>query len=238
MQPTMSHQMMGYDRTSAMFSPDGRLLQVEYAKKTVKQGVTVMSIVCKDGVVIVADKRIIDRLVVEKSVEKIFQVDSHIGAAASGIVSDGRILIERSQLVAQQHKVTYGEPIPISILVKDICDLKQQYTQLGGARPFGVSIIYAGIDENEPKLFVTEPTGIFFGFRATAIGEAESEIKEILLKEYKDTLSVEEGLKFCLKTLKKVLAKEFDITKIDAAYIKVADPQFKRITNNELKKYT
>jgi len=113
MQPPMSHQAMGYDRTSTMFSPDGRLLQVEYAKKTVKQGTSVVGVVCKDGVVLVADLRVAERLIIPKSIEKVFQVDSHIGAAASGIVSDGRVLIERAQVLAQQHKVTYDTPIEI-----------------------------------------------------------------------------------------------------------------------------
>src|SRR3989344_8565532 len=103
----LSHQAMGYDRTSAMFSPDGRLLQAEYAKKTVKMGPTAVGIACKDGVVIVADKRVVEKLVVPQSVEKVYQIDEHIGAAVSGIVSDGRILVERSQIIAQQHRVTY-----------------------------------------------------------------------------------------------------------------------------------
>src|SRR3989338_6044704 len=106
MQPQMSHQAMGYDRTSTMFSPDGRLLQVEYAKKTVKQGTSAIGVVCKDGVVLVADKRIVEKLIVPESVEKVFQVDEHIGATASGIISDGRVLIERSQVLSQQHKIT------------------------------------------------------------------------------------------------------------------------------------
>ncbi|MEK6848606.1 MAG: proteasome subunit alpha, partial [Nanoarchaeota archaeon] len=130
-----SHQAMGYDRTSIMFSPDGRLLQVEYAKKTVKQGTTSVGMVCKDGVLLIADKRVTERLVVPKSVEKVFQIDEHIGASVSGILSDGRILIEKAQVMAQQHRMTYSVPISTESLVKEICNLKQLYTQVGGARP-------------------------------------------------------------------------------------------------------
>src|SRR3989344_2809325 len=111
MQTSMQHQMMGYDRAATMFSPDGHLLQVEYAKKTVRQGTNAIGIVCKDGVLLIADRRISEKLIVPESVEKIFQIDSHIGAAASGIVSDGRILVERAQILAQQHRVTYDSPI-------------------------------------------------------------------------------------------------------------------------------
>jgi len=104
----MQHQMMGYDRSIAMFSPDGRLLQVEYAKKTVRQGSTAVGIVCKDGVLLVTDKRIVDPLVVSEAIEKIFKVDDHIVSTAAGILSDARVLIEMAQLKAQQHKVRYA----------------------------------------------------------------------------------------------------------------------------------
>ena len=231
----MQHQMMGYDRTSTMFSPDGRLLQVEYAKKTVKQGSTTMGLVCKDGVVLIADKRITEALIVPASVEKVFQIDEHIGATASGILSDGRILIDRARLLAQQHRVTYDEPIDTASLVKDICDMKQQFTQFGGARPFGVSILFAGIN-SEPELFLTDPTGIYFQYKATAIGEAENEIKEILNKEYKESITIDEGITLAVKALKKVLGKEFDIKRIDGAYIKTSEKQFKRIDMKYLQK--
>jgi proteasome alpha subunit len=234
---TMQHQMMGYDRTSTMFSPDGRLLQVEYAKKTVKQGSTAIGIVCKDGILLVADKRISEQLVVPASVEKVFQVDEHIGATASGILSDGRILIDRARLIAQQHRVTYDEPMDTVSLVKEICDIKQQFTQFGGARPFGVSILFAGIN-SEPELFLTDPTGIYFQYKATAIGEAETEIKEVLNKEYKETMDLEEGLKLAIRALKKVLGKDFDIKRIDGAYIKLDEKKFKRIDAKFLTKIT
>src|SRR6056300_1125551 len=124
MQP-VQHQMMGYDRAITMFSPDGRLLQVEYAKKTVKLGNTAIGMVCSDGVILVADKRIVDKLVVLDAIEKIFQIDDHVISTASGIISDARVLVERAQLKAQQHKVTYDTPIETLTIVKDICNLKQ-----------------------------------------------------------------------------------------------------------------
>ena len=236
MQQSMAHQMMGYDRASTMFSPDGRLLQVEYAKKTVKQGTSALGIVCRDGVLLMADKRLVDPLIVPSSIEKVYQVDDHIGATASGILSDGRMLIERARLTAQQHKVTYDEPIDVASVVKDICNLKQQFTQFGGARPFGVSVLFAGVDNSTPSLYLTEPTGIFFEYKATAIGEGENEIKEVLNKEYKESLTIEEGIKLAIKALKKSLAKEFDINRIDGAYIKISDKSFIRLKKEQIKK--
>ncbi|MEK6934373.1 MAG: archaeal proteasome endopeptidase complex subunit alpha [Nanoarchaeota archaeon] len=238
MQQQMSHQAMGYDRTSTMFSPDGRLLQVEYAKKTVKQGTSAIGLVCKDGVVLVADKRIVEKLIVPESVEKVFQVDDHIAATASGIISDGRVLIERSQILAQQHRVTYDTPIDVQTIVKDICNIKQQFTQYGGARPFGVGVLFVGVDpNNENKLFLTDPTGIYFEFKATAIGEGEAEIKEILDKEYKESISVEEGIKLSIKALRRVLGKEFDIIRVDGAYINNNEKKFNRLTQDKLSKF-
>ena len=207
MQQPMPHQLMGYDRAITMFSPDGRLLQVEYAKKTVRQGSTAIGVVCSDGVLLVADKRVVDTLVVPESVEKIWQIDDHIGASASGILSDARVLIDRAQLKAQQNRVTYDSEIDTSSIVKDICDLKQVCTQSGGLRPFGVSVLIAGIDDNTPKLFETDPIGIYFQYRATAIGEGEIEVEEILHSEYKQDITIENGLKLCLKALKRVLVK-------------------------------
>ena len=232
----MPHQLMGYDRTITMFSPDGRLLQVEYAKKTVRQGSTAIGFVCKDGVLLVTDKRIVDKLVVPDAVEKIFQVDDHIIATASGILSDARILIERAQLRAQQHQVTYDTPIDTLSVVKDIANLKQIVTQSGGFRPFGVSLLIAGIDEDGPKVFETDPTGIFFQYWACAIGEGEVEVEELLHKEYKQDMAIEDCLKLAIKALTRFLDKNFNVDRIDAAYVKIKDPKMGRIDKEMISK--
>ncbi len=235
MQP-MSHQLMGYDRAITMFSPDGRLLQVEYAKKTVRQGSTAIGLVCSDGIVLVADKRVTEKLMIAESVEKIFQIDEHIGATASGILSDARVLIERAQLRAQQHRVTYDTPIDVLSVVKDVCALKQICTQSGGLRPFGVSIIFAGVDEDGPKLFETDPTGIYFQFRAAVIGEGEPEIEAILDKEYKPNLTIEEGIKLALNVLSKVLGKNFSTERIDAAYIGTEEKKYTKVKKDKIER--
>lgn len=227
---------MGYDRAITMFSPDGRLLQVEYAKKTVRQGSTAIGMVCSDGVLLVADKRIVDSLVVPESVEKIWQIDEHIGAAASGILSDARVLIDRAQLRAQQNRVTYDSEIDTLTIVKEMCDLKQICTQSGGLRPFGVSILVAGIDDHTPRLFETDPIGIFFQYMATVIGEGEVEVEEILHKEYNQNLTMEEGLRLSLKALKKVLGENFSVNRIDAAYISTTEKKFRKVAKQRIEK--
>src|SRR3989338_7916479 len=137
----ISHQAMGYDRSSIMFSPDGRLLQVEYTKETIRHGTSALGIICKDGVILVSDKRVNEKLIISESVEKISEIDYHIAATSTGLVMDARVLIERAQLIAQQHKMVYETPTNVLSLVKEICDIKQTHTQYGGARPFGVSLL-------------------------------------------------------------------------------------------------
>ena len=151
-------------------------------------------------------------------------------------MSDARVLIERAQVKAQQHRVTYDGPIDVVSIVKDICNLKQICTQSGGLRPFGVSILVGGIDGNKPTLFETDPTGIFFEYRARVIGEGETEIEEILHKEHDYELTIEEGLKLCLTALKKVLGENFSVERIDAAYIKTKEKKFKKFSKDAINK--
>lgn len=235
MQP-MPHQLMGYDRAITMFSPDGRLLQVEYAKKTVRQGSTAIGMVCKDGVLFVTDKRIVDKLVVPESIEKIWKVDDHIGATASGIISDARVLIERAQVKAQQHRVTFDTPIDVATVVGDIAALKQICTQSGGLRPFGVSTLIAGIDSRGPRLFETDPTGIFFEYKATVIGEGEPEIEEALAAEYDPSMTIEDGLRLSVSLLAKVLDKKFNVDRVDAAYISTKERMFSKVDRSRMEK--
>jgi len=235
MQP-MPHQLMGYDRAITMFSPEGRLLQVEYAKKTVKQGSSAIAMVCKDGILFVTDKRILDPLIITDEVEKIWQIDKHIGVTASGILSDARVLIERSQVTAQQHNITYDSPIDVSTVVKEVCDLKQLTTQSGGLRPFGVSLLIGGIDESGLKLYLTDPTGIYFPYRAVAIGEGDSEITEILHKKYKSSITLKEGIKLSLEAIKTVLGDNFKLDRIDVAYVDIDSKEFKRMPKEDLER--
>ena len=229
---------MGYDRSITMFSPDGRLLQVEYAKKTVKQGSTALGLVCKDGIVLVADKRITSKLMVPEAIEKMFKIDDHIAATASGIISDARVLVDRSQLKAQQHSVTYDSKIDILSIVKDICDLKQICTQSAGLRPFGVSMLVGGVEEDGSlRLFLTEPYGLYFEYKAAVIGEGEVEIDAFLQKKYKPNMLVEEGIKFGLSAMKEFLGSEFNFERVDVVFVNTHNKRWTKLTDGELKNF-
>jgi proteasome alpha subunit len=232
----LNHQMMGYDRAVSMFSPDGRLLQVEYAKKTVKQGSTALAIVCSDGVVIIAEKKLPSKLVIPESVEKIFEIDGHIAVTFAGITSDARVLVERSQVKAQQHRITYESSIDAISVVKDIADLKQYTTQSGGIRPFGVSLVIAGVDTDGAKVYVTDPTGIYFQCKAIAIGENDTKVEEILVKEYKESITITEALKLGIKALKSSSEEGISAERVEAAYIKSEDKKFVRVSKSEIAK--
>lgn len=233
---SMQHQMMGYDRAITMFSPDGRLLQVEYAKKTVSLGNTAIGIMCKDGVLLVTDKRIVDKLVVAEAVEKIWQIDDHVMTTAAGILSDARILVERAQEKAAGYRITYDSPIDILSIVKDLANLAQYCTQSGGLRPFGVSMLVAGMDSDGKKLFQTDPTGLFNQWKATAIGEGEEEVQAALHKEYKDDMTVEQGLKLAITSLKKFLGESFDVERVDAAVIMADSKVMERVSKERIAK--
>ena len=237
MDKSMIDRQMGYDRSITMFSPDGRLLQVEYAKKTVRQGSTAIGIACKDGVVLVADKRITSKLMIPSAIEKMFKIDDHIAVTAAGIISDARVLVDRAQLKAQQHAVTYDSKIDVLTVVKDMCDLKQICTQSAGLRPFGVSMLVAGIeDDGTIKLFLTEPYGLYFQYQATVIGEGDSEIEAMLQKKYKPTMTINEGLRLGVSLLKNYLKTEFVSERIDAVYINSEKRRYTKLTGEEVKK--
>jgi len=232
----MQHQVMGYDRTATMFSPDGHLLQVEYAEKTVRLGSASIGMISSDGVVIMADRRVKDTLIQPESANKIYEIDEHIAATASGILSDARVLIERAQLISQQHRVTYDSPIDVESIIKEIANLKQAFTQYGGARPFGVSILVVGIANKHKKLYVSDVTGNYFSYKAIAIGENDEKIKESLRKEYNEKMSSEECLKLGFKIFKEILGKNFDINRFDIGIIGI-DGKIKRMHGDLLKKY-
>ncbi|MBS3070265.1 archaeal proteasome endopeptidase complex subunit alpha [Candidatus Micrarchaeota archaeon] len=208
-----------YDRAITVFSPDGRLFQVEYAREAVKTGATSIGMVCKDAVILLAQKRLSSTLIVGGSHEKIFQIDSHIAAASSGLVADARKLVDMSRMEAQKHRLTYDEAISVEMLSKKIGDHIQAYTQYGGVRPYGVSLLIAGVD-GTMRLFETDPSGALFEYKATAIGSGKKAVEELFEKEYDAQLGLDDGLKLCVKALKKVSDGKLAPDVVDVAVIK------------------
>ena len=169
----------GYDRAITVFSPDGRLYQVEYAIETVRRGTLALGIKCKDGVLLAVEEKT-RKLQISDVTQKIFQIDDHIGVAAAGYIPDARAQVDHARFFAQSNKLIYDEPVDVEIVAKNIADMSQQLTQYAGVRPFGVALIIAGVDTTGGELFLTDPSGTFIGYDAIAIGQGSDQVNEFL----------------------------------------------------------
>ncbi|MCK4416276.1 MAG: archaeal proteasome endopeptidase complex subunit alpha [Thermoplasmatales archaeon] len=227
---------MAYDRAITVFSPDGRLFQVEYAREAVKRGTTTVGLKFKDGVVLIIDKRITSRLIEPSSIEKIFVIDDHIGCATSGLVADARSLIDRARLDAQINEITYDEKIQIKTLVKRICDFKQTYTQYGGVRPFGTALLIAGVDETGPRLFSTDPSGALMEYKASSEGSGRSGAMAYFEENYKENISSEEAVDMGIKALHKGTEGKLNPDAIEIGVVK-KDVSFHILSPEETKTY-
>ena len=193
-----------YDSAATMFSPDGRIYQVEYAREAVKRGTTAVGVVFEGGAVLLVDKRISSKLIEAHAVEKIFKIDRHIACASSGLVGDARMLVARARAVSANNRVTYGESIEVNVLVKDLSDIMQAYTQNGGVRPFGAAFLIAGIDpDGTVRLFETDPSGAVVAYKASAIGVGRAAAMELLEEKYRGTLTQDAAIKLGLSALYK-----------------------------------
>jgi proteasome alpha subunit len=231
----MQPGQMAYDRGITVFSPDGRLFQVEYAREAVKKGTTTIGLKYKDGVILVVDKRVSSKLVEPESIEKIYDVDEYIGCATSGLVADARVLIDEARKHAQIHKVTYGENITVELLVKKVCDFKQNYTQYGGARPFGTALLVAGVDDLGVHLFETDPSGALVAYKATCIGSGRPIVMETFEKEFKDKLSFEAAAKLGLKALAAATEETPSESSVEIGVIE-RGKKFRRLSDSEISK--
>jgi proteasome alpha subunit len=171
---------MGYDRGLTMFSPEGRLYQVEYALEAVKRGTLAIAIKAKDGAVLVVHKKIMTKLMDPNQIHKVYLVDKHVGVAISGLHADARVLTDQARIQAAIHRLNYDEDVPVATLVKKICDISQAYSQHGGVRPFGASLMFVGVDDTGPQVFTTSPSGTYFSWIAKAIGFKSDECQDYL----------------------------------------------------------
>ncbi|MDO8634140.1 MAG: archaeal proteasome endopeptidase complex subunit alpha [archaeon] len=229
-------QTAGYDRTATMFSPDGRLYQVEYASKIVTQGTIGVALKYADGVVFGADKNIASRLVVPASIEKVFKIDDHIGAVSAGLVGDARRLIQIARQKSQENRSYYDEAIGVETLVKEISGISQIFTQYAGMRPFGVSFIIGGVDSTGFRLFETEPSGALAEYSAIAIGKNKNKAMDFFEKNYKDKMALDDGTSLLLKAMSAALdeKEKMDYKRLEFAFID-SSQKFKTISNEKLK---
>jgi len=227
---------MAYDRAITVFSPDGRLFQVEYAREAVKRGTTTIGLKFKDGVTLIIDKRVSSRLIEPFSIEKIFVIDDHVGCATSGLVADARVLVDRARVEAQINKITYDETIPVDMLVKKICDFKQNFTQYGGVRPFGTSLLIAGIDSSGTHLFETDPSGALMAYKAGSIGSGRNEAMAVFDEKYKDDMRRDDAVLLGLEALSKATEGEMTDVSVEIGLIEKG-ANFRKLDPEEVSKY-
>jgi len=227
---------MAYDRAITVFSPDGRLFQVEYAREAVKRGTTAVGVKFKDGVVLAIDKRIASKLVDAASIEKIFQIDEHIGCATSGLVADARVLVDRARIEAQINRLYYDEKISVESLVKKICDFKQTYTQYGGVRPFGTALLVAGVDDVDIHLFETDPSGALMAYRAGAIGEGRNNALTLFESKYKDGMDMDNAVTLSVEALSQSTEEELTSKTVEVGVVK-RDENFRKLPPDDVQKY-
>jgi proteasome alpha subunit len=227
-------QQQAYDRGITIFSPDGRLYQVEYAREAVKRGSASIGVRTAEGVVLLADKRSHSPLMEPASVEKLHKADDHVGMASAGHVADARQLIDFARRQAQVERLRYGEPMGVETLTKTVTDYIQQYTQIGGARPFGVAFVVGGIENGEPRLFETDPSGTPYEWKALAIGEGRAEVREYLEERYTAEMSLEEGVELALGALSEATGELLEPDGLGLATIDVDTETFSQYSVPEV----
>lgn len=226
-----------YDRAITVFSPDGRLFQVEYALETVNRGATILGISCSEGVVLGAEEKIETKLQDTNFTWKLYKVDDHLGAAVVGLGSDARILIDQARVYAQSNRLMYDEDIDVEIITKRVGDIKQLYTQHAGVRPFGVSIIFGGVDKTGSRVFATDPSGSYRGYKAVAVGIGREAVENLLKEEYREDMNLEEAIKFAVKCLTKALEARGEPKRIKIGVVPSATRKLKMLTDKEIETY-
>ncbi|MFX1482000.1 MAG: archaeal proteasome endopeptidase complex subunit alpha [Promethearchaeota archaeon] len=227
----------GYDMSTSIFSPDGRIFAAEYAKKAVELGETSIGVLVDDGVILLAKKKL-RPLQEPESVEKISMIDNHVGVVTSGLTADARKLVAEARIKAQSYWLTYEEPVPAEALAEHICDLKAQFTQGGGARPYGVAMMFGSIDhDGSPQLYVTDPVGTFWGFLAAVLGRGAAPAGEYLEKHYSRTLSIDDAISLALNALRESEETDLSPESVEIAKVPKKTQTYTKLTMSEIGRF-
>ena len=225
--------MAGYDSALTVFSPNGHLFQVEYAMEAVKKGLCSVGVRGKNSVVLGVEKKTVTKLQEPRTVKKIHQLDRNISIAFSGLNADARILSNMARVECQSYRLNYDDDPPVEYIAKFISSTQQKYTQRGGVRPFGISTLIAGFDNsNRPRLFQTEPSGVFSEWKSNCAGRNTKQLKDFLEKNYKDDMSVEDTLRLACKSLMDVVesgAKNIEL-------VVLTEKETRMLTDEEVEK--
>jgi len=228
-----------YDHGVNTFSPEGRLFQVEYAIEAIKLGSTAIGIKTPEGVVLAVEKRITSPLILPDSIEKIVEIDSHISCAMSGLIADSKTLVDRARVEAQNHWFNYDEKMSVESVTQSVSDLALAFSDQDDevyamSRPFGVALLFAGVDETGPHLYHLEPSGTFIEFEAKAIGSGSEGAQQNLQDIYHKTMTLKEATKHALTILKQVMEEKLTSTNVELSTVSVKDKNFKLFSKEEI----
>ena len=229
----MLPQQQGYDRAITVFSPDGRLYQVEYAIETVKRGTIAVGIKCKEGIVIAVEEKP-RKLQISETAQKIFQIDDHVGVAAAGYIPDARSQVDNARFFSQSNKMIYDEPVDVETIAKHLADQCQQYTQYAGVRPFGVSLILGGVVNKTPQMYLTDPSGTYISYDAIAIGAGSEEVTDFLEKTYKNDLSLDDASTLAAAGIYLSSEDKEGVEHIRMAHIKTETGLYEILSNEQI----
>eukprot|EP00906_Rhabdomonas_costata_P005191 RCo007810 len=228
-----------YDRGVNTFSPEGRIFQIEYAIEAIKLGSTAVGIQTFEGVVFAAEKRLSSSLMESDSINKIVEIDSHIGCVMSGLTADARTLVEHARVETQNHRFTYDEPMRVETCTLSVCDLSLGFSEGGKkqktmSRPFGVSLLIGGVDSEGPALWHTDPSGTYVKYEAKSIGAGSEGAQTILQEQYHKSMKLDEAVQLCASILKQTMEEKLTATNVEIAVIPTASRKFRTYTTDEI----
>jgi proteasome alpha subunit len=226
----------GYDRAITVFSPDGRLYQVEYAIETVRRGTLAIGLKSKHGVILAVEEKA-RKLQISNVTQKIFQVDDHIGVAAAGYIPDARTQVDHARFFAQSNRLIYDEPVDVEGVAKNLADMAQQFTQYAGVRPFGVALILAGVDKNGASLYLTDPSGTYIGYDAVAIGAGSDQVTEFLEKQYQMEISMDDAGALAMESIYLVSEEKTGTRHVKMAVIDNETKTMRKVEDNDIERY-
>ena len=229
----MQEERESYDQSITIYSPDGRMYQVEYAREAVKKGSISLGMIYKDGIMLMVEKRLSTKLLIPESVEKIFRINDNMGCSTSGLIADARTLVDYARGEIASFKIKYDEDMSVNEIVKRVSNIKRIYTQYGGIRPFGVSFLVGGIDNSGMHLYETDPSGAFKQYKAGAIGEKNDEVAAIFEKKYKKNMTLKNAVTLAFNTISKALEKDIKKSIFEIVTITKNDG-IKRLSGDEV----
>jgi len=227
-----------YDRGVNLFSPEGRIFQVEYAIEAIKLGSTAIGIQTSEGVVLAVERRITSPLIIPKSIEKLYELDKHIGCAMSGLIADSRTMVDKARNEGQNHWFTYNEPMSVESITQSLSNLalafgNKDIDRGAMSRPFGVALLIGGVDEHGPRLFHLDPSGTYLQYDAKAIGSASEGAQKTLQQVYDKSMSLNQACREALKILKQVMEAKLNSTNVELCTI-TQENKFKMVGKEEL----